>query len=96
MASIVAVSYTHLQLHDVYGKNIGHYLKDEQIFIDMNGRYLGEIVDNNRLLYNRMSSYRGINYGIYGDYGNVGNYGNYGNIGSCSYPGYTDINLGWF
>lgn len=82
------------QLHDLHGKNIGHYLKDEHIFIDMYGKYLGEIVDGNRLLYNRMSSYKCINYGVYGNYGDVGNYGNYGNIGSCSYPGYIDVKLG--
>ena len=39
------------QLHDVQGRNIGHYLENEGIFINMQGYYLGEIVDKRRLLY---------------------------------------------
>ena len=38
------------QLHDVQGRNIGHYLENEGIFINMQGYYLGEIVDKRRLL----------------------------------------------
>jgi len=75
------------QLHLPNGSNIGHYLEDEKFFIDMNGKYLGEIIHDNRLMYNRNSVYKSINYGIYGNYGNVGNYGNpgnYGNIGITS------------
>ena len=81
------------QLHDVRGKNIGHYLEHEQIFIDMRGRYLGEIVDSNRLLYYKTSPYKHSNFGVYGNYGNVGNYGNYGNIGRCLYAGYVDVSI---
>jgi len=81
------------QLHDVHGKNIGHYLENEHVFIDMHGKYLGEIVDGNRLLYCNTSSYRHTNFGVYGNYGNVGNYGNYGNIGRCSYAGYVDVSI---
>ncbi len=81
------------QLHDVHGKNIGHYLERENFFIGMDGKYLGEIVDGNRLLYNKTSPYKNINYGIYGNYGNIGNYGNFGNIGCCSYAGYIDVNI---
>lgn len=32
------------QLHDVQGRNIGHYLENEGIFINMQGYYLGEIL----------------------------------------------------
>lgn len=81
------------QLHDVHGKNIGHYLLNKRIFIDMRGRYLGEIVDGNRLLYRNNSQYKSVNFGSYGNYGNVGSYGNYGNIGSCSYAGYSDVKI---
>lgn len=70
------------QLHAPGGSNIGHLMKKEGIFIDMQGRYLGEIVMNDRLMYNRSSGYRGTNFGNYGNYGNVGNYGNPGNYGS--------------
>lgn len=81
------------QLHDTHGKNIGHFLEREGIFIDMHGRYLGEIVDKKRLLYRNNSPYRSMSFSVYGNYGNVGNYGNYGNIGSCSYGGFSDVTI---
>jgi hypothetical protein len=60
----------------------------------MKGKYLGEIVQSNRLMYNRNSSHKSTNYGNYGNYGNVGNYENPGNVGSIgSISGYEDINL---
>lgn len=80
------------QLYATGGRNIGHYLENQQIFIDMSGRYLGEIVHGNRLMYKRNSSYGSTNYGSYGNYGNIGNYGNPGSIGSIgSIGGYEDI-----
>lgn len=80
------------QLHSSSGANIGHYLPDQGIFIDMHGRYLGEIVHENRLMFNRSSPHRSVNYGVYGNYGNVGNYGNPGNYGSIgAVPGYDNI-----
>ena len=75
------------QLHAPTGKNIGHFLESYGIFIDMHGRYLGEIVHENRLLYRKNSPYRCANYGNYGNYGNVGNYGNPGNHGSIGMIG---------
>jgi hypothetical protein len=80
------------QLHSKNGSNIGHYRENEQIFIDMNGHYLGEIIHDDRLVYNRTSPYQNVNFGIYGNYGNIGNYGNPGNRGSVSLPaGFDDI-----
>lgn len=84
------------QLHSPRGQNIGHYLQSEKIFIDMSGKYLGEIIQENRLMYNRSSPYKNVNFGNYGNYGNVGNYGNpgnYGNIGIIG--GYKDIETPW-
>ncbi len=81
------------QLYNTNGYNIGHYLAKEKIFIDMNGRYLGEIVDGNRLLYNDCSLNKTIMFGVYGDYGFIGNYGNYGNIGALLFPGYSDVRI---
>jgi hypothetical protein len=78
------------QLHHPTGPNIGHFLEAHSIFIDMHGRYLGEIVQENRLLYRCNSPHRGTNYGNYGNYGNVGNYGNPGNYGSVGMPGGFD------
>jgi hypothetical protein len=43
------------QLHAPAGRNIGHYWEEEQIFIDMRGRYLGEFFREDRLLFNRQS-----------------------------------------
>ncbi len=80
------------QLHATNGPNIGHYLEDQGIFIDMSGRYLGEIMYENRLLYRNNSPHRSVNYGNYGNYGNVGNYGNPGNYGSIgSVGGFSDV-----
>ena len=77
------------QLHAPTGQNIGHFLKNYNIFIDMSGRYLGEIIFENRLMYNTASPYRSTNFGCYGSYGNYGNPGNYGYIGTIA--GYRDI-----
>ena len=82
------------QLHAPTGNNIGHYLTREKIFIDMNGRYLGELIHVNRLMYNNSSPYRSVNFGNHGNYGNVGNYGNPGNHGSIGMiGGYRDVEL---
>lgn len=82
------------QLHATGGKNIGHFLPAYNIFIDMHGKYLGEIIFNNRLMYNLYNNYGRTNFGIYGNYGNIGNYGNPGNYGSIgTVNGYKDIDL---
>lgn len=82
------------QLHAPTGQNIGHFLEEDGIFIDTWGRYLGEIVLDNRLLKNRHSPYSSVNFGVYGNYGNVGNYGNPGNYGAIALSaGYEDVNL---
>lgn len=80
------------RLHATGGRNIGHPMQDGAFFIDMRGRYLGEIVGGNRLMSKRSSPHRNINYGSRGNYGNVGNYGNPGNIGSSgTIAGYDDV-----
>jgi len=84
------------QLHAPTGQNLGHYLENQGIVIDMSGRYLGEIVHDNRLMYNRSSPHRSVNYGNYGNYGNVGNYGNPGNYGTIGMiGGYEDVATPW-
>ncbi len=84
------------QLHAPSGRNIGHRIEAQGIFIDMQGRYLGEIVQNNRLMYNHSSGYQSTNFGSYGDYGNAGNYGNPGNVGDIgSIAGYRDVETDW-
>lgn len=85
-------NFVNNQLHHPHGRNIGHFLPDHDIFIDMNGRYLGEIIHDNRLMSRRNSPYKTTNFGIYGNYGNVGNYGNPGNHGSIgTIGGFEDI-----
>jgi len=80
------------QLHVPTGQNIGHYLKDYNFFIDMNGYYLGEIVLTNRLMHNLNNAHQNTCFGNYGNYGNVGNYGNPGNYGSIGgVVGYKDV-----
>lgn len=82
------------QLYSPKGKNIGHYIEKYNIFIDMKGHYLGEIIYDNRLMYNRGSSFRYSNFGIYGNYGNIGNYGNPGNCGSLgSLSNYREVDI---
>lgn len=82
------------QLYSPSGSNIGHYLESEEIFIDMRGRYLGEIIQENRLMYNNYSTYRNTNFGSYGNYGNIGNHGNPGNYGSIgTLSGYQDLSF---
>jgi hypothetical protein len=84
------------QLHAPTGENIGHYLSDHGFFIDMSGRYLGEIVHGNRLMFNRANPYGSTNFGAYGNYGNSGNYGNPGNHGSIGTSGgYEDVEAEW-
>lgn len=80
------------QLHSVTGHNIGHPAPSGKFFMDMQGRYLGEVVHGNRFLDNLHSPYQGVNYGAYGDYGFVGDYGNPGDIGSMQLSfGYRDV-----
>ena len=84
------------QLHAPSGPNIGHWRETEKIFIDMSGRYLGEIVGNDRLMYRSNSPYRSTNFGNYGNRGNAGNYGNPGRRGSIgSVGGFTDVDPPW-
>lgn len=74
------------------GENIGHFLKTQKIFIDMEGHYLGEILYNNRLLYNIYSTYKSTNFGSYRNFGHIGKYENpsvYATIRLLS--GYEDV-----
>ena len=84
------------QLYAPRGKNVGHYLERQNIFIDMHGRYLGEITQKNRLMYDKMSAYRNHNFGNLGNYGNIGNYGNPGQAGSMGMAGrFRDVEVTW-
>ena len=87
-------NFNNNQLYNTSGDNIGHYLDSYQIFIDMDGKYLGEILYKNRLIFNYSSPYKSINFGMRGNYGSIGSYGNYGNCGSIGLlANYSDVNL---
>jgi hypothetical protein len=84
------------QLHAPTGPNVGHWRENEKIFIGMNGRYLGEIVARDRLLFRTNSPYLSTNFGIYGNYGNAGNCGDPGRRGSVgTVAGFTDVEAPW-
>lgn len=77
-------------------ENIGHHLADPGISIDSSGRYLGEIVYGNRLMYYNASCYKTTSSGIDGNCGNAGNYGNPGYHGSIGATGgYSNIEALW-
>lgn len=78
--------------HHPRGKNIGHYLPEYKIFIDMDGRYLGEFYERDRLMFQKRSPYLRTRFGRYGNYGNVRNYGNPGRYSRLRLPyGVEDI-----
>lgn len=84
------------QLYAPNGPNIGHKLAEDSVFIDMKGKYLGEIVQTDRLLYNSQSPYRTMNYGCMGNFGSIGSFGSPGAIGAISLPsGFSDVDRTW-
>ena len=78
------------------GKNIGHFIKTQGIFVDLSGNYLGEIIQGDRLMYNSFSIHKNTNYGNFEDCGKARNYGDPGNYGhKGSIEGYEDILTPW-
>ena len=73
-------------LYSTAGHNIGHYLKKEQVYIDLNGSYLGELFEDNRLVFNELSQYCKLAFGSHGNIGSIGSQGNPGGIGSTLLP----------
>jgi hypothetical protein len=79
-------------LHSPTGKNIGHLLTKLGVFVDLEGRYLGEIVRANRLMENNKSPHRETAFSVNGDYGHAGNYGSPGSPGSVGrVAGHADV-----
>ena len=82
------------RLYATTGQNIGHFLPNYNIFIDMDGHYLGELIYGNRLLYKFINDYADRCFGNHGDYGNIGNFGNSANVGSMGkIGGFRDVDL---
>lgn len=79
-------------LHTPFGRNIGRHLKELDIFIDLQGHYLGEIVFGNRLFRKRTSPHTDLTLGTQLNFGDIGNYGDPGNIGDSGIPeDYLDV-----
>jgi hypothetical protein len=80
------------RLHSCAGGNIGHYRRVERIFIDLSGRYLGEVVFGNRLLDNPSSPFRTQPFAMEGTYESIGAIANPGRARSIEpLDGYVDI-----
>jgi hypothetical protein len=83
------------RLHSPAGKNVGHLLPMLGVFIDLEGRYLGEVVEANRLMANRRSPHKATAFSCHGDYGDAGNYGSPGSPGSVGrVAGHMDVPAG--
>jgi hypothetical protein len=82
------------QLHALNGRNIGHFLAQPSIVIDLTGRYLGEVVAGNRLMSKTASARQTARFGRRGSFGNAGSYGNPGNAGVVdTHDGFEDISV---
>ncbi len=60
-------------LYSVDGENIGHFASDQNLFIDLKGFYLGEIISTNRLVYNTKNKYIGLDFGEIGEQWGINN-----------------------
>lgn len=65
------------RLYSPAGDNIGHFLPELDIFIDQSGRYLGEIVSDDRLMFGVASPHQAVGFAVGG---------NYESIGACGRP----------
>jgi hypothetical protein len=52
------------RLYSPAGDNIGHYLPELDIFIDQSGRYLGEIVSDDRLMFGVASPHQAVGFAV--------------------------------
>ena len=59
------------QLYTDKGVHVGHFLMDYEIFIDLKGYYLGEIVFENRLLFKSDSIYKKFCFGNHGKFKSI-------------------------
>ena len=81
------------QLYNRRGHNIGQYLPQYGVFIDRQGRYLGEIVQHDRLLYNLVSPHCTAHFGT--QQRSAGRIGSVGDVGRrepiARVRGYMDL-----
>ena len=80
------------RLYGRNGRNIGHWIEREKIFVNLQGRYLGEIVGENRLLMNKYSPHKFTYFGHFGRFESLGRYEDTGRIGIIGVPsGFADL-----
>jgi len=63
------------RLYSPAGDNIGHFLPELDIFIDQSGRYLGEIVSDDRLMFGVASPHQAVGCAVGGNYESTGTCG---------------------
>ena len=72
----------------------GGQVSRAEIFVDGQGRYLGEVVASDRLMHNKYSPHLFGYFGHFGYYGNVGRYSEPGKMGMIGLPmGFVDIDV---
>jgi hypothetical protein len=74
------------QLYTDKGLHIGCFLKDYEIFIDLKGQYLGEIIFDNRLLFKSDSIYKNFCFGNYLKFNSIEYLGTPGFLGIIAQP----------
>jgi hypothetical protein len=82
------------RLYTPKGANIGHFVSDYGIYINQKGRYIGEVMYENRFFFNRLSPFRSTAFGMWGNYGALTIFGSPRKVGRIGLPsGYEDIEL---
>lgn len=76
------------------GKNLGRFEEELGVFLSLNGRYMGQIVEENRLALDTNWQFRHISFGLLGDSGSRAGWGRQADIGRCVLPkDFEDVKL---
>ena len=74
------------------GKIIGRYIASSDIFVDLDGYYIGQVPFAYRLLTSEVYSFDGISFGAIEYSENIGNIGDIGEIGMLEkIEGFSDV-----
>lgn len=78
-------------LYSLYGQFIAEFRPTDGVFVDLQGRYLGEIVEGDRLLENYVSGHHNRLFGLPGLRGSIG--ASFGSLSSSIFmpSGYRDV-----
>lgn len=81
-------------LYNPQGQNIGRLLEDYDVYLDRNGWYLGQIVEENRLARDVAWIHRHLNFGDRGNEGDCASWGRIADIGRTYFDrGFEDVKL---